>query len=610
MENIKEKALFLLKYYAVLILCFIPLRLLFMYLSGIEQYALSDYIDVAIHGMPLDIAVAGYFTSLPLLLCIAGTFVYVPTRKLLIVYNIFAAIAIATAFIADISLYPFWEFKLDASFLIYIDSPLNAFASVSTTYIIIRLIAIIALVAIIFTLLHKATPKSLRPEKRRFATLTMLIITGGMLFLGIRGGIGESTNNIGKVYYSDKQFLNHSAVNPIFSFIYSIGKREDYSESYHFFGEEELEARFKELYRQDATVTDTLLNTTRPNIITIILEGMNSSLIESQGGEKGITPNFDRLSKEGVLFSECYANSYRTDRGLICALSGYASFPKTSVMKSPVKSQGLASIASTLGKVGYHNTFLYGGDINFTNMKSYFFSTGYNELIADKDFSIEEQNTHLWGVADHITFDTLSTLIKNRPKEPWHITYLTLSSHEPWTVPYNRIPDNKIANSFAYTDSCFGDFIDKLKNSPEWKNTLVICIPDHSVARFPEKISQSNPNRNRIPILLLGGAVRNPQHITTICNQSDLPATILSQLALPIEDFKFSRNILSPSYDMPFAYHSYNNGISFIDSTGFTLYDLDSYNITAETPADINHIRLNKAKAILQYTYRDFITDK
>ena len=118
MENIKEKILCILRYYATLLLCFVPLRLLFLAANSTESYSLHDYADVALYGLPLDIAVAGYLTAIPLLFAIAGTFLRIPLRKMLIPYNVLAATAIAAAFIADISLYPFWGFKLDASFLI------------------------------------------------------------------------------------------------------------------------------------------------------------------------------------------------------------------------------------------------------------------------------------------------------------------------------------------------------------------------------------------------------------------------------------------------------------------------------------------------------------
>ena len=583
------------------------MRLLFLAINANKSYDIKDYINVAYHGLQLDIAIAGYITIFPLLLCITSLFCNLPIRNILQPYNIIIATIIAFAFIADISLYPFWGFKLDSTFLLYIDSPKNAFASVSVGYLFIRFAIIIAIITFISLLLYRITPEKYNKEKYKIITTTIFLLTGGILFLGIRGGITESTNNVGRAYYSNEQFLNHSAVNPIFSFIYSLGKIQDFSETYNYFSEEEKNKLLDKLYFADNEITDTLLNNKRPNILTIIFEGMSSVFINELGGKKDVAVNLSELTKEGVLFSNCYANSFRTDRGLVCLLSGYPSFPQISVMKSPVKTQNLPAFANSLSKVGYENTFLYGGDINFTNMKSYLYSGGYNKIIADTDFSREAQKTHRWGVNDDITFDSLYTILNNQSKKnPWHVTFLTLSSHEPWTVPHNSIPDDKIANAFAYTDSCFGEFINKIKKSDLWKESLIICIPDHSVVRYPRGIEQTDKHRNHIPLLLLGGAIKEPKRIEKLCNQTDMAATLLAQLELSVEEYKFSRNILSPLYKYPFAYHSYNNGISFIDSTGFSVLDLDTNTILKEEPADSSHNRINKAKAILQNTYEDY----
>lgn len=139
-------------------------------------------------------------------------------------------------------------------------------------------------------------------------------------------------------------------------------------------------------------------------------------------------------------------------------------------MKIPAKSRTLPAIAEGLSKAGYKTDFLYGGDINFTNMKSYLLSTGYQRLIANTDFSLAEQTSNAWGVNDDITFEYLYNQLRNRKEEgPWHTAFLTLSSHEPFEVPYHRLED-KIPNAFAYTDECLGKFIDRLKQTPAWKD--------------------------------------------------------------------------------------------------------------------------------------------
>ena len=189
--------------------------------------------------------------------------------------------------------------------------------------------------------------------------------------------------------------------------------------------------------------------------------------------------------------------------------------------------------------------------------------------------------------------------------KPWHITYLTLSSHEPWEVPYNRIEDDKVANSFAFTDEMLGKFVERLKASDKWDNTLIICIADHCVTGYPAGIRQTDKERNHILLMMLGGAINGAKQIEKICNQTDFVATLLAQLQLPNNDFKFSRNILSPQYTSPFAYHCYNNGISLMDSTGYSVYDLTGCKeTTAPTPESAE--RIKRAKAILQSTYNDF----
>ena len=611
----RERTLFIVRYYATLIALFILYKLLFMTLdNGSESLSIADSLTVIYNGLPHDFAVAGYFTIIPLLLTMATLFANFSLKGFLKWYNMLIATATILAFVADATLYPYWEFKLDASVLMYLDSPANAVASVSVWHLVLLFLLFSSATFGLYKLLKAIGADRFAPIgrnggnriRKQILSLLLFILTGGIMFIGIRGGVSESTNNIGSVYFSDKAILNHAAVNPIFSFIYSSMKVENFSKEYMFLENAEREAIISGLYPKDNAVSDTLLNNTSPNIITIIFEGLSAKLVEELGGQSGVTPNFSRLSKEGILFTNVYANSYRTDRGLICLLSGYPSFPKTSVMKSTVKSQRLPSLASSLATAGYRNIFFYGGDINFTNMRGYLYSTGYERAFADSDFTVAERTTHQWGANDDITFNRLYDLVMEQGIGPWHITFLTLSSHEPWTVPYDRIKNDKIANAFAFTDEHLGKFIDRLKESELWENTLVICISDHSVVGYPKGITQTDINRNHIPLLILGGAIKEPRRIETLCNQTDLVATLLAQLGIDGNEFPFSRNILGPQYKSPFAFHCFNNGFSIIDSTGFTVYDLDSRNVIHDTDSASRKERLRKGQAILQTAYLDF----
>lgn len=603
----KKRIAYISLYFFTVLLIFILQKPLFMLYNGsIEKgFGFADYMQVMIHGASLDAATAGYLTAFPFLLVLISIwFRKFPLKKILYGYYILAAALISIIFVVDMALYTFWGFKLDASVFLYIDSPKEALASVSVGFILLRVLAILLLIALNSWVLLKITPSVLTVTRKRIAGTAGMLLLGGVLFIIIRGGVTESTSNIGQVYFSNEPFLNHSAVNPDFSLLSSMGKSQDFASEFNFFDEEKRAALFDGLYpTTDGDSIIQVLNTKRPNILIILMEGFGGAFVEPLGGLPDVTPHFNRLSKEGIFFTNCYANSFRTDRGTVCTFSGYLGLPTASVMKIPAKSRTLPAIAEGLSKAGYKTDFLYGGDINFTNMKSYLLSTGYQRLTANTDFSLAEQTSNAWGVNDDITFEYLYNQLRNRKEEgPWHTAFLTLSSHEPFEVPYHRLED-KIPNAFAYTDECLGKFIDRLKQTPAWKDLLVICLPDHGFY-YPREGSNAMPRFYHIPLLWLGGAVKQPMQVDKIMNQTDLAATLLGQLGLEHTAFTFSRNVLGSDYKYPFAFYSFNNGFSFRDSTGVTVFDNNSGSILFDEP-EADESRLDKGKAILQTVYDD-----
>ena len=505
----------------------------------------------------------------------------------------------------DIALYPYWGFRLDATPLFYLQSPSDALASApASTLILQTLVFVVYTYGIFWALKRFVLP--LMPEqyvKKMFSNSVQLVLLGGILFIPIRGGVTTSTANVGMVYFSKNQFLNHSAINPCFSFLASLSKQQDFAAQYNYFSESQRSKIFKKLTNQpQGDSIPELLTTKNPNIILILMESFSANAIEVLGGEAGVTPNINRLSKEGILFSNMYANSFRTDRGIVAVLNGYLAQPTTSIMKYPAKSQTLPSIAKSLQKKGYTSDMLYGGDINFTNMQSYFFSSGYSKVTADRDFPLKSRLSK-WGANDDITFAHLyQSMTDNSRKEPFFSTFLTLSSHEPFEVPYNRLKDPYL-NSVAFTDSCLGDFIDKLKKLPLWNNTLLVLVSDHGF-RYPASVKEHDPKRYHIPMLWLGGAIKEPRVIANYGNQTDLAATLLYQLDLPHKEFTFSNNMVD-SLQPAYAFYSYNNGFGFIDTTGVSVYDCESEKPLIIKPEAGNEIRLNNGKALLQTLYDD-----
>ena len=489
------------------------------------------------------------------------------------------------------------------------ESPADALASVSLPFVLVGLAVLFAYGIAVYgwfrwSLVPRA-PSS--PEPRRWLSSVVLVLLGGLMFIAIRGGVTTSTANVGMVYYSQDQFLNHSAINPCFSLFSSLSKQQDFASQFDFFPEDKRQELASDLTRPfEAASGDTiprLLRTDRPNILLILLESFSANAIEALGGTPGVTPCLNRLSEEGILFTNMYANSFRTDRGLVSVLNGYLAQPTTSIMKYPAKSQSLPSLAKSLGEVGYTADMLYGGDINFTNMRSFFFSSGYTRITCDQDFPLSSRLSK-WGANDDVTFRHLLEDLSARPVDgaPWLTTFLTLSSHEPFEVPYHRLSDPYL-NSVAFTDSCLGAFIDGLKELPVWEHTLVILVSDHGYC-YPENLTNYEPRRYHIPMLWLGGAVAAPRKVETFACQTDLAATLLGQLGLSADHFIFSKNIFSPS-EPHFAFYTYNNGFGIIDTTGYSAFDNEAGRVLSTTASSSEALRVDKGKALLQTLYDD-----
>ena len=598
----RQRALYLLKFYVATLFFFVAAKVGFMlYQHGGHNFTFTDMLQVIGHGLSLDLSTSLYIIAVPFLLVAASLWLRIP-KWCFRIYYAFAAVLLSLAFVADTSLYEFWQFKLDASCLSYLETPTEAMASVSTGYILLRLLCLMILVGGIYWVYDKLTPpfQRLASKIQKFSASLATLLLIPLIIIGIRGGLDESTTNIGQVYYSQNQFLNHSAVNPVFSFFASFEKTATNNVTYHFMEDKACELIVSELYNTKSVGIDTLLTTQQPNIIVILLESCGGQFTEISG-RTDITPNLNRLAHEGIYFTNCYANSWRTDRGTLCTWSGYPSFPTMSVMKMPSKSRSLPNIARTLQQErGYSTHYLYGGDINFTNMRSYLVAGGFSDLTWKDDYTKEEQTSAKWGVRDDITFQTLTELTQTM-RQPFLIGYSTLSSHVPWDVPIHHF-DDEVLNAFYYLDQCIGDFIQQLRQSDLWDNTLVIMLPDHGIVYAG--LDESNPLLNHIPMLWVGGAVKQPRRIEQVCNQTDLPATLLGQLGIAHDDYTFSRDVLSVTYKNPFAIHTYDDGYTIIDSASFVNYDFISNRVVSNYGKDRDKLIL-RAKAILQAASKD-----
>lgn len=610
-QRLKRSLLYLFLHYFSCLTIFLviqkPLFVFYNWSKGGYHCNLMDWGRIYWYGLPLDLATCSYLTAVPFLIMwlsywFRGEKQSRVTRNLLRVYDIIIAFLLSVITWSDAALYIFWDFKLDANIFFYLGDPKNAFASVSFGFILLRVLVILV-TAVVFYGIFRVSLRLLDDKSRDYKqlqpvlTTVVMLLAGGVLFVAIRG-LRIWPNTPGRAYFSKNSFYNHSALNPVFNLMYTTLRKENISKQFQFYPDDKRARLFTPLFPTSGKSAKTLLNTDRPNILVIAMESFSALFVDELGGMKGVTPEFSRLCREGVLFSRCYCSSFRTDRGIVSIVSAYPGQPTFSIMRDSHKIHSLPGLPKTLKSYGYETQALYGGDITFFNMSEYFLSSGHDKLVSEDNFPLSDRTTK-WGVPDDKTFRWLYEDIQKKQQlnKRWYTTFLTLSLHDPFDVSYHRFND-KVLNTCAYVDNSFGTFIDALKKTPAWKNLLIVCVADHG---FNYKKRIDSPEFSHIPLLLLGGAVKQPQRIDKIVSQTDIVATILGQLHIPHSQFTFSRDVMADTYRIPCAFRTYDNGFEFIDNSGSTIYD----NVAGRAIHGFDKVREEKGKAILQTLYRD-----
>ena len=282
-----------------------------------------------------------------------------------------------------------------------------------------------------------------------------------------------------------------------------------------------------------------------------------------------------------------------------------------SLMKYPRKTASLPSIARSLKGAGYDIRYYYGGDADFTNMRSYLVAQGIDYIVSDVDFPMSERLSK-WGVPDHLVFnrlladdqrsDSSSAIGKSAESKSRPVLRIvqTSSSHEPFDVPYHQLSDERL-NAFAYADHCVGHFVRKLRTSNRWQHSLVIIVPDH-LGCYPPQISNYDFGRYEIPLILVGGVVKEPRTIDVLGSQQDLAATLLSQLGIAHEEFLFSKDMMH-SGTPHFAFFTVPDAFGIVKENGRLIFDNKSQKVVAGD--NDNETLLKQVKAYLQKLYDD-----
>lgn len=571
-----------LKYLLFWYLFFVLARIYFLLfnLSEIASPSFVNYLKTFVFGFKLDISLVAYIGLLVSPIFIISCFSN-KTKFLKLSLNIITGLLLvifSLIIIGDAEVYHYWGFRLDDTPLHYLKTPQVMVSSSSSWRMVFLVFLYLDLVIGAFLFYFFLIIKKLEIlDKPRYESLSLIIISL-LLIISLRGGFTKHTVNLGSAYFSDDIFLNHAAINVVWNASSAFFADDIEYSRFQYFDESNGNSLFQKMFVSTDSCENIL--TKKPKkIVLVILESFTSKALSFDNIGNSCMPKLHEWKNKGILFDNFYANGDRSEKGMAAILSACPSVPGYSVLFNTGMSTKLPSISASLAENGYKTSFYYGGDLKFANLWTYLNAIGFERLVSKSYLDFNCVQNH-WGLHDECMFKVIydDIILEN---DTSFFTLFTLSSHEPYIVPFvshfgNSDEAQRTKNAYYYTDSCLNDFLVKLEQSPEWEDMLVILVSDHGT-RF-DNVKVMEKEKFKIFMLWTGGSIYENFKYSKIGSQVDIAASLLSMLNINHDEFIFSQNLFSSN--SPNVFYAFNHGYGFMKDSSWLLYDLNPEKFT------------------------------
>lgn len=316
------------------------------------------------------------------------------------------------------------------------------------------------------------------------------------------------------------------------------------------------------------------------NVIQLVIEGFSGYAIDPE-----LTPTLYKLANEGFVFNNYYTALHytSTSNGECQTLLGL--YPKngnpiTMKRTGVLGTNAYFSLAQQLGRegyqvLGYHGNYdMYGRQASHTNLGYTWkqFGTGLDvDTTSSGEIAWPARDTQVIenSVDDYINSD-----------QPFHVYYLTISGHMPYSnnrivqpyldqvraLPYSQTTQNYMATVME-VDRALELLLQKLEEAGKLDKTLIIATGDHipySNAGVLEELSGRTfgsskdleaLNESAIDfdvykntLILWSASMEEPVQVDKPCCQVDILPTVSNLLGLEYDSRMLSgRDILSDS---------------------------------------------------------------
>ena len=253
------------------------------------------------------------------------------------------------------------------------------------------------------------------------------------------------------------------------------------------------------------------------NVIVIHAESMMTNVIGLSFNEEEVTPNLNRLSKEGMFFSNFYSQvSVGTSSDSELTFNTSLLPTKSGTAFVSYSDRTYIGIPTLLKEKGYYTFSMHANNADFWNRRAMHNKLGYNRFYSKSDYEVEKENVIGLGLSDKEFFrQSVEKIAKvNEEHDNWYGLLIMLTNHTPFsetdkygefavdiketitneageeeTISYPYMEGTKLGNYFKsihYADAALGEFITGLEEKGLLDNTIIVLYGDHD-ARLPRK---------------------------------------------------------------------------------------------------------------------------
>ncbi len=298
------------------------------------------------------------------------------------------------------------------------------------------------------------------------------------------------------------------------------------------------------------------------NVVVILMESFAGHSVGALGGKGNITPYFDQLAKEGLLFDRFFSNGTHTHQGMFATMACFPNLPGFEyLMRTPEGSNKFSGLPQLLSARGYDNLYVYNGNFQWDNQSGFFSNQGMTKFIGREDFIDPVYMDKTWGVSDQDMFDRGAVELAKLPTDkPFYALLQTLSNHTPYALPADlpvepvtdRGKGNEHLTAMRYADWALGQFFEKAKKQPYYNNTLFVVVGDHGFGG-EQQLTEMDLFRFNVPLLLIAPGIQDKfgtlNH--TVGTQIDVVPTIMGRLGGEVRHQCWGRDLLNlPAGDL------------------------------------------------------------